>query len=157
MSDADSILSRCWPALVRQILVFDEDESVVASVRQLMTPFPCRIDSTRDDSEACAMIGDAGRDRRYVVIVADLYKSFESGSALLALMESSGSRLPIVATFGIGFDPAPWIAKARHVGLRVFLCKPFRNEQLFNAIGQVIDDSQRIQAETLELPPNKGN
>lgn len=153
MSEADPITGGSWPPLVRQILVVDGDESVVASVRKLVTPFPCRVDSAGDDSDADAMIGDASRDQRYDIIIADLHFSFNSGSALLPLMEAEGSRLPIVLTIKMGFDPALWIVKARHLGLRAFLFKPFRAEQLFNAICQVIDDSQRTQAEIPEPRP----
>jgi DNA-binding NtrC family response regulator len=152
MTDANSPHSRSWPALVWQVLVFDGDESVAALVRKWLTPFPCSIDSTRDNSEACAMIDSVSRNRRYDVIIADLCQSLESGAALLPLLESKGSRLPIVSTYRLGFDPTPSIAKARHVGLRVFLHKPFRAKQLFNAISQVIDDSLWPQSEFPEPP-----
>ena len=136
--EADSAPREPWLACMQRILVVDRDDSSVASARQFFAPHPCTIVWAKDDSEALAMIDEVRLARCHDVILADLRLCLNPESAYFTLIQAGGMHLPIILTYPLGYDCGATIAKARRMGVRVFLYTPFRAEQFSDALSQVI-------------------
>jgi FixJ family two-component response regulator len=62
---------------------------------------------------------------------------------MLKLQETMDSA-PLVLMTGFGWDPGHSIVKARQAGLRTVLYKPFRLDQLLNAIELIINTPRPV-------------
>lgn len=135
----DSSGTESHPALTgRRILVVDADESVAKSARSLLTPFNCTVDAADSGEQACDAIGRLQPGEHYDAILAALNLSDMAGVDLYARLSQQVQTVPLALVCGFGFDPGPLLAKARHMGIRNYLLKPFRRDQLFKTIEQLV-------------------
>ncbi|HYO25165.1 MAG TPA: response regulator [Lacipirellulaceae bacterium] len=127
------------PLLVgRRILVVDADESVRSAAHELLDRFQCIVETAHDGAEARSMVRNLGPDAQYDVIISDIRLPDMSGYELLLKIREVSDHVPLVLMTGFGYDRDHTIVKARREGLQFVLYKPFRLDQLVNAIEETV-------------------
>jgi DNA-binding NtrC family response regulator len=83
-----------------------------------------------------AMIDDA-----YDVVIADIRLPDMNGYELMVKLQDVMEPVPLVLMTGFGYDPGHSIVNARKAGLPAYaiLYKPFRLDQLLNAVERIIE------------------
>lgn len=131
------------PALVgRRVLVVDADESVRSAAHALLERYRCIVETAHDGSEAQFMVRSLSADQHYDAIIADVRLPDMSGYDLLLKLKEMMEVVPMALMTGFGYDPGHSIVKARQAGLQAVLYKPFRLDQLLEAVEQLVASKQ---------------
>ena len=127
------------PQLVgKRILVVDEDESVRSAAHALLERYHCVVETVHDGNQAVYMIRNLGKDHWYDAIIADIRLPDMSGYQLMVKLAEVLGTVPMILMTGFGYDPGHSIVKARQAGLKHVLYKPFRLDQLLEAVEQTV-------------------
>jgi CheY-like chemotaxis protein len=113
-----------------RVLVADSDDRVRRSAHGLLGRWGCVVETARDGQEALTM----ARLSRYDAIVADIRLPDLNGYEMYSQLRQAQPRARVVLMTGYGYDPAHSLVKARQEGLRHVLFKPFRVDQLRDAL-----------------------
>jgi CheY-like chemotaxis protein len=113
-----------------RILVADNDERVRRSAHALLGRFGCTVETARDGKEALTM----ARVSTYDAILVDIRLPDVGGYEVFRGLRQAQSRARVILMTAYGYDPAHSIVKARQEGLRFVLYKPFRVDQLIDAL-----------------------
>jgi two-component system, sensor histidine kinase SagS len=131
------------PALAgRRILIVGRDETVTSSARSMLAPYGCIVVSAGNGNQACEMVGNQRFGERFDAILAEISLPDMSSYELYLKLKQLLEDVPMALVCGFEYDPAPMLAKARHAGLCATVLKPFRREQLFKTIEQLIGGTQ---------------
>jgi CheY-like chemotaxis protein len=118
------------PLKGKRVLVADNDERVRRSAHSLLGRWGCVVETARDGREALAM----ARLGSYDVILADIRLPDVSGYEVYRQLRQAQPRARVILMTAYGYDPSHSLVKARQDGLRFVLYKPFRIDQLLNAL-----------------------
>src|SRR4029434_7986105 len=88
-------------------------------------------ETARDGQEALTM----ARLSNYDAILADIRLPDVSGYDMFRRLRQFQPRARVILMTAYGYDPSHAIVKARQEGLRFVLFKPFRVDQLLDALG----------------------
>ncbi|MFO0876699.1 MAG: response regulator [Gemmataceae bacterium] len=113
-----------------RVLVADNDDRVRRHAHQLIGRWGGIVETARDGQEALTM----ARLTAYDVIVADIRLPDLSGYDVFQKLREAQPRARVVLMTGYGYDPSHSLVKAREAGLRQILFKPFRVDQLRDAL-----------------------
>jgi len=113
-----------------RVLVADNDERVRRSAHSLLGRFGCVVETARDGQEARTM----ARLSTYDAILADIRLPDLSGFEVYHSLREAQPRARVILMTAYGYDPTHSIVKARQEGLRFVLYKPFRVDQLLDAL-----------------------
>ena len=127
------------PTLVgKRVLVVDADESVRSAAHALLDRYGCIVETAHDGSEAQFMVRSLANDQRYDAIIADIRLPDMTGYDLLLKFKEMLEVVPMALMTGFGYDPGHSIVRARQAGLQAVLYKPFRLDQLLEAVEQIV-------------------
>jgi CheY-like chemotaxis protein/PAS domain-containing protein len=127
------------PGLVgKRVLVVDEDESVRSAAHALLDRYSCVVETAHDGNEAVLMVRNLGQGQRYDAIISDIRLPDMSGHQLMLRLRELSEHVPLILMTGFGYDPGHSIVKARQAGLKHVLYKPFRLDQLLEAVEQTV-------------------
>lgn len=127
------------PALVdKRVLVVDEDESVRSAAHALLDRYHCMVETAHDGNEAIFMVRNLGSGQEYDAIISDIRLPDMSGHQLMVKLGEMSERVPLILMTGFGYDPGHSIVKARQAGLKHVLYKPFRLDQLLEAVEDTV-------------------
>jgi CheY-like chemotaxis protein len=119
------------PTLREQhVLVADNDATVRRAAHELLGRYGCVVETTHDGREAVGM----ARTGHYDVVLADVRLPDMSGYECFCQLRGVLAQVPIILMTGFGYDPTHSIVKARQEGLQGILYKPFRVDQLLDAV-----------------------
>ena len=127
----------------RRILVVDADENVRAAAHNLLERYGCIVETARDGTEALYLVR-ASSDSEYDVMIADVRLPDMSGYEFMVKLQEFIESPPLILMTGFGWDPSHSIVKARQAGLQAVLYKPFRLDQLLQAIEQVVGNPSPV-------------
>lgn len=113
-----------------RVLVADNDERVRRSAHSLLGRFGCVVETSRDGQEALTM----ARLGTYDAILADIRLPDLSGYEVFRRLREAQPLAKVIFMTSYGYDPSHSIVKARQEGLRYVLYKPFRIDQLLDAL-----------------------
>jgi CheY-like chemotaxis protein len=113
-----------------RILVADNDDRVRRSAHGLLGRWGCIVETARDGQEALTM----ARLSTYDAILADIRLPDISGYEVYRRLREAQPKARVILMTGYGYDPTHALVKARQDGLRFVLFKPFRVDQLRDAL-----------------------
>lgn len=113
-----------------RVLVADNDERVRRSAHGLLGRFGCVVETARDGQEAQTM----ARISTYDAILVDIRLPDISGYEVFRKLRETQPLAQVIFMTAYGYDPSHSIVKARQEGLRYVLYKPFRVDQLLDAL-----------------------
>jgi len=130
------------------VFVVDDDASVREAIASLVRSVRLDVHSFGSAQEFL----DAEPPERPACLVLDVRLPGSSGLDLQRELRARGVGIPII--FLTGYGDVPMSVRAMKEGALEFLIKPFRDQDLLDAIQQALERSraeQRQQAELLEL------
>jgi CheY-like chemotaxis protein len=113
-----------------RVLVADNDDRVRRSAHSLLGRWGCVVETARDAHEAITM----ARLGNYDAVLADIRLPDLSGYEVYRNLREAAPRARVILMTGYGYDPSHTLVKARQEGLRHVLFKPFRVDQLLDAL-----------------------
>ena len=113
-----------------RILLADNDERVRRSAHSLLGRFGCVVETARDGREALTM----ARMSAYDAILADIRLPDLSGYDVYKQLRQAQPKARVILMTAFGYDPSHSLVKARQDGLKFVLFKPFRVDQLLDAL-----------------------
>jgi CheY-like chemotaxis protein len=113
-----------------RVLVADNDERVRRSAHSLLGRFGCIVETARDGREARTM----ARLSSYDAILADIRLPDLGGYDAYHVLREAQPQARVILMTAYGYDPTHSIVKARQEGLRFVLYKPFRVDQMLDAL-----------------------
>lgn len=122
----------------KRVLVVDEDESVRSTAHDLLDRYGCVVETAHDGKEAVFMVRNLGDGQQYDAIISDIRLPDMSGHQLMVQLAEMNERVPLILMTGFGYDPGHSIVKARQAGLKHVLYKPFRLDQLLEAVEDTV-------------------
>jgi len=114
----------------KRILVADNDDQVRQKAHELLAPQGCEVETAHNGAEALLMV----RLFAYDAVLADIRLPDMSGFECFRQIRELRTEMPIILMTGFGYDPGHSIVKARELGLRAVLYKPFRQEMFLNEV-----------------------
>ncbi len=129
----------------RTIYIVDDDASVRKSLKRLLLSSGFEVVAFSSAEEYLGNIPVAGPS----CLLLDVRMPGLNGIALKEELDSRGFFIPIV--FITGHGDIPMSVKAMKSGAVDFLPKPFKDQDLFDAIGRAIDRDIRERRERSEL------
>ncbi len=130
------------------VFVVDDDESVRTAIRSLLASVGLRVETFGSSREFLAH----ARPDAPTCLILDVRLPGASGLDLQRELVASGASIPIV--FITGHGDVPMSVQAMKAGAMEFLTKPFRDQQLLDAVHQALDrnrEERRQRAEVGEL------
>jgi CheY-like chemotaxis protein len=118
----------------KRILVADSDEAVRAAAHELLGRYGCEVETAHNGEEAFLMV----RSFHYDAVIADIRLPDMTGYECFQQLREIHEHLPVILMTGFGYDPSHSIVKARQLGLRSVLYKPFRLEQLLDEVEKAV-------------------
>ena len=123
----------------RRVLVVDADESVRSASHILLERFGCIVETARDAHEALALARNSQAiDQEYDAIISDVKLTDMSGFEFMQKLQEFLPHVPLILMTGFGWDPGHSVVKAREAGLKFVLFKPFRLDQLLEAVEKTV-------------------
>ncbi|HZZ72398.1 MAG TPA: response regulator [Pirellulales bacterium] len=123
----------------RRILVADADETVRSASHNLLERYGCIVETARDAHEALAMARHSeATNQEYDAIISDIRLPEMTGYELMVKLQEFLAHVPLILMTGYGYDPGHSIVKARQAGLKFVLYKPFRLDQLIDAVERTV-------------------
>ncbi|HWG43701.1 MAG TPA: response regulator [Gemmataceae bacterium] len=126
-----------------RILVADNDDRVRRSAHGLLGRWGCVVETARDGQEALTM----ARLSTYDAILADIRLPDISGYEVYRRLREAQPQARVILMTGYGYDPTHALVKARQDGLRFVLFKPFRVDQLRDALATP-EKQEKLTTET---------
>ena len=114
----------------KRILVADNDERVRRSAHAILGRFGGVVETARDGREALTM----ARLSSYDAILADIRLPDLGGYEMFRKLSQAQPQAKVILMTSYGYDASHSIVKARQEGLRSVLYKPFRVDQLLDAL-----------------------
>jgi CheY-like chemotaxis protein/PAS domain-containing protein len=114
-----------------RVLVADNDERVRRSAHSILAGrFGCIVETARDGREALTM----ARLGSYDAVLTDIRLPDMTGYEVFAQIRAAQPRARVILMTAFGYDPTHSIVKCRQEGLRHILYKPFRVDQMVDAL-----------------------
>jgi CheY-like chemotaxis protein len=113
-----------------RVLVVDNDERVRRSAHSLLGKWGCVVETARDGKEALTM----AKLSSYDAMLADIRLPDLPGFDVYRALRLAQPEARVILMTGFGYDPSHSLVRARQDGLRFILYKPFRVEQMLDAL-----------------------
>jgi CheY-like chemotaxis protein len=113
-----------------RVLVADSDDRVRRSAHGLLGRWGCVVETARDGQEALTMARLGGYD----AVLADIRLPDLSGHEAFRRLREAQPQARVILMTSYGYDPSHSLVKARQEGLAHVLFKPFRVDQLRDAL-----------------------
>ena len=126
------------------VLVVDDDASVREAIRNLLRSVDLKVEEFR----SAAAFLQADLPEGPCCIVLDVRLPGQSGLELQAELVREDVRIPII--FMSGHGDVPMSVKALKAGAIDFLVKPFRDQDLLDAVSAAIDLDRKRRAEDVK-------
>ncbi|MDZ4686989.1 MAG: response regulator [Planctomycetaceae bacterium] len=114
----------------KRLLVVDNDDTVRIAAHELLGRFGCDVETAHHGEEALLMV----RSFHYDAVILDIRLPDMTGYDCFVRIREVHEHLPVILMTGFGYDPSHSIVKARQMGLKSVLYKPFRLDQLLKEL-----------------------
>lgn len=125
----------------KRVLVVDNDETVRIAAHELLGRFGCEVETAHHGEEALLMV----RTFHYDAVIADIRLPDMTGYDCFVKIREINAHLPVILMTGFGYDPSHSIVKARQMGLKSVLYKPFRLDQLLKELETAVSSPAESQ------------
>jgi RNA polymerase sigma factor (sigma-70 family) len=127
------------------VFVIDDDPSVREAIRSLIRSVGMRVETFASAQEFMA----SSRADAPACLVLDVRMPGLSGLDLQRELSEAGISIPII--FITGHGDIPMSVRAMKAGAVEFLTKPFRDQDLLDAIGQAIERDRAARMQRAEM------
>lgn len=118
----------------KRVLIADDEDIIRETVSDVLMKTGALTVTARDGLEAIAMI----RSQRFDLVLSDIKMPNKNGYEVFATAKQVDPQCPVILITGFGYDPEHAIVRASREGLAAVLFKPFKVEQLLEAIHKAV-------------------
>ena len=118
----------------KRILIIEQDERMRRSAHLLLERLGAESESAATAAEALCMLADSAYDAVFTEVRPQDMSGYETFTRIREMRPG----IRIAMTTGYGYDAAHSLVKARMDGLRHVLFKPFKQDQVVNAVLAII-------------------
>jgi CheY-like chemotaxis protein/PAS domain-containing protein len=118
----------------KRVLIADGDESVRATGHELLARFGCEVETAHNGEEALLMI----RSFHYDIVLYDAEMTDIHLIEALEQIRAIHAYIPVILMKGYGYDGAHRMVKARQMGFKLALYKPFRLDLLLTELDKAM-------------------
>ncbi|MGD8451142.1 MAG: response regulator [Phycisphaerae bacterium] len=122
----------------RRILVAEDEDIIRETISDVLAKGGALTTMARDGQEALAMI----RSQHFDLVVSDIKMPYCTGYEVFAAARQANIHCPVILVTGFGYDPDHSIVRASKEGLAAVLFKPFKVEQLIDAVHQALQPAE---------------
>ncbi len=119
----------------KRVLVADDEDIIRETIADVLTKAGALPFTARDGEEAVAMIHTQAFD----LVLSDIKMPNKNGYEVFAAAKERNADTPVILITGFGYDPNHSIVRASREGLAAVLFKPFKVEQLVEAIRKAVE------------------
>ena len=128
------------PALkAKRVLVADDENIIRETIADLLNKAGAIPVMASDGEEAIAMINTQPFD----LVLSDIKMPNRNGYEVFAATKRANAACPVILITGFGYDPDHVIVRASHEGLAAVLFKPFKVEQLLEAVHKAVAPAEQ--------------
>ncbi len=128
---------------LKRVLVADGDETVRQAAHELLARYGCDVETAHNGEESLLMI----RTFHYDVVLFDAEMTDMHLIEALTQIREIHPHLPVVLMKGFGYDGAHRMVKARQMGFKLALYKPFRLDLLLAELEKALAPPDESQAQ----------
>ena len=118
----------------KRVLIADRDDSVLAAGHELLARFGCEVETAHNGEDALLMISTY----HYDVVLYDAEMTDIHLIDALEKIRKIHEYVPVVLMKGFGYDGAHRMVKARQMGFKLALYKPFRLDLLLTELDKAL-------------------
>ncbi|MSS73581.1 MAG: response regulator [Candidatus Latescibacteria bacterium] len=122
----------------KRILVLEDMDGVRTFISEVLSSRGYQVSAPVDSYVAFAM----ARQQSFDLMTVDLYMPLIDGVTFIRALHDMGIHIPAVVITAYSTDPK--VEEMKRLGIRHFLPKPFRLEDLFEAVKEVLEGPLRI-------------
>ena len=126
------------PHVERQVTGYDE--TIRTAAHALLERHDCVVETAQRGSEAESLFRHGLNCFNYHVVISGIKLPDMSGYELMLRLKPMVQPVPLILTQEFGWDAGHTLVKARQEGLRYVLYKPFRVDQLRDALNNLRKD-----------------
>ena len=132
----------------KRILLVDAEQETRQSIHEMLGPCGCIVETARHGIEALLM----ARTFHYDAAIADIRLPDMGGSEIYRRLKEVSPQLPVMLMTGFGYDPGHSIVKARQMGMKSVVFKPFRRDLLLQAVLDAVAPDGEAEPPTVDQP-----
>ncbi len=119
----------------RPVLVADDETAMREGVRDILLRLGCEVTMCADGAGALDALQASGDQKPvFDLVISDIRMPGNNGYEIYRAAMELDPDLPVILMTGFGYDPNHSIMRASQEGLHTVLFKPFRAEQLIEAV-----------------------
>jgi len=118
----------------KRVLVADDEDIIRDTIADVMSKAGAVPVTAQDGEDAIAML----RSQRFDIVLSDIKMPNKNGYDVFAATKEVHPGCPVILITGFGYDPDHNIVRASREGLAAVLFKPFKVEQLMDAIHKAL-------------------
>ncbi|WP_139228695.1 hybrid sensor histidine kinase/response regulator [Planctomicrobium piriforme] len=118
----------------KRVLVMDKERDIRHSAHEILERFDVVVETARDGEQALRM----ARTFHYDAVICDIKPPDMGGSELYRRLRETHEHTPVILMTGFGYDGEHTLVRARQLGLKSVLYKPFILNQLLKALEDAV-------------------
>jgi DNA-binding response OmpR family regulator len=118
----------------RRILIADDELNIRTTVGDVLRKYGAVCTLCKDGYEAVCML----EQNEYDLIISDIKMPYRNGYEIFAAARRRQEEVPVILMTGFGYDPHHSIVRASQEGLASVMFKPFKIEQLLDAVRKAL-------------------
>ncbi|MFP4105660.1 MAG: response regulator [Phycisphaerae bacterium] len=123
----------------KHILVADDEELIRTTIRDVLNPYGCTVDTAGDGGEAIEMIDK----NEYDLVISDIKMPNATGYEVFSAAKKRDVGCEVILITGFGYDPRHSIVKANKEGLHAVIMKPFKVKQLLDTCREALQKQNK--------------
>ena len=112
----------------KSILVVDDEKLIRNTIRDVLIPCGCEVDTAEDGRQAKQLIVS----KRYDLVISDIKMPYADGYEVFAAAKAAHADTQVILVTGFGYDPNHSVVRAAQGGLAAVLMKPFKVDHLLD-------------------------
>ena len=118
----------------KRILVAEDEDIIRETIADVLAKSGALPVMARDGQEAIAMV----QAQHFDLVVSDIKMPYKNGYEVFEAVRQTDRHCPVILVTGFGYDPDHCIVRASKEGLAAVLFKPFKVDELMDAVHQAL-------------------
>ena len=132
----------------KRILIADDELNIRSTVGDVLTKYGGVCTECKDGYEAVCNL----EQNEYDLIISDIKMPYRNGYEIFAAARRRQEEVPVILMTGFGYDPHHSIVRASQEGLSSVMFKPFKIDQLLEAVRKALRKPDAPAAEPAAVP-----
>ncbi|MEM7229564.1 MAG: response regulator [Planctomycetota bacterium] len=123
----------------KRVLIADDEPVIRDTLARMLSRRGCTVLTCKDGIEAVKALEETNEERPYDLVISDIRMPGHTGYEVFRASKTASERTRVILMTGFGYDPAHSIVRATQEGLNAFLFKPFKAQQMIDAVTDALN------------------